>query len=304
MKHIICKIVLLTIAVFFCLTISAQEANNTKNDHIVKKYESWPLGTSSTAYDRYKEIKESGISYLEINMNPIRGKSAEEQKAWVELLRSKADSAGLKIWSAHLPYGKNYDITEMNDAKRSEVVKEFIWFIELAKTLDPQKFVLHPSFEPIPDDERPQRILNARQSINLLNAAVRQHTKAQLLLEDLPRTCIGNTSDEILSLLDGVDESIGVCFDTNHLLKEKPQDFIKKLGSRIKSLHVSDYDAIDEKHWVMGQGIIEWTEVIKELVNVGYNGVFMFEVGGKFYNGYADLYKSWDDLRTQLKNMN
>ena len=294
MKKIYKTAILLLITVLSSSCLMAQKS-------IAETYESWPLGTSSTAYNRYMEIKESGISYLEINMNPIRGKSAEEQRAWVQLLKNKADSAGLKIWSAHLPYGKLYDITEMDNSRRAEVVKEFIWFVELAKVFNPQKFVLHASFEPIPDEERPQRLLNARGSINILNDEIRKQTKAQLLVEDLPRTCIGNTSDEILYLLEGVDKSVGVCFDTNHLLKEKPQDFVRKVGSRIASLHVSDYDAVDEKHWVMGKGIVEWTEVIKELVNTGYNGVFMFEVGGKFYTNYSELYDSWKELGDKLK---
>lgn len=79
-------------------------------------------------------------------------------------------------------------------------------------------------------------------SINALAEAARG-TGAQLLVEDLPRTCLCNTSDEMLALFGRLDPSVGICFDTNHLLQETPEAFAGPVGGRIASLHVSDYDA-------------------------------------------------------------
>ena len=45
------------------------------------------------------------------------------------------------------------------------------------------------------------------------------------------------------------DERLVICFDTNHLLSEDPVEFIHKCGHKIVTLHVSDYDFIDEKHF-------------------------------------------------------
>ncbi|MQY78678.1 MAG: hypothetical protein GH151_05700 [Bacteroidetes bacterium] len=50
-----------------------------------------------------------------------------------------------------------------------------------------------------------------------------------------------------------------------------------KVGNLIVTVHMSDYDGIDERHWLPGDGIINWTNVISELVKNEYQGPFMFE---------------------------
>lgn len=46
--------------------------------------------------------------------------------------------------------------------------------------------------------------------------------------------------------------------DTNHLLKDLTEEFIKNLGLKVVTLHVSDYDRIDERHWIPGKGVNDW----------------------------------------------
>jgi sugar phosphate isomerase/epimerase len=98
-------------------------------------------------------------------------------------------------------------------------------------------------------------------------------------VECLPRACLGNTSQEILRLIDGIP-SIGVNLDMNHLLQEKPEDFVRKVGSRIVTLHVADYDGIDEKHWLPGKGIDNFPAIVQALQSVGYPGPWIFEFAG------------------------
>ena len=99
-------------------------------------------------------------------------------------------------------------------------------------------------------------------------------------------------------LLAAVGPSSGVCFDTNHLLKEPPREFARSMGSHVKSLHVSDYDMIDERHWLMGNGVIEWEDLIAAIAESGYDGVFMFEVGG--YKSYQEVTDTWTAMRERL----
>ena len=40
------------------------------------------------------------------------------------------------------------------------------------------------------------------------------------------------------------------------------------------TLHVSDFDGVDERHWMPGKGIVDWNDVIAALVEVGYEGPF------------------------------
>jgi hypothetical protein len=43
------------------------------------------------------------------------------------------------------------------------------------------------------------------------------------------------------------------------------------------TLHVSDYDGVDERHWMAEEGIIDWKAVVAALRQANYQGPFLFE---------------------------
>ena len=94
-----------------------------------------------------------------------------------------------------------------------------------------------------------------------------------------------------------------VCFDVNHLFHESHKDFIDALGEKIITLHISDYDYEDERHWLPGEGEINWEELVSLLKKINYQGVFMNEInasclgekdGGKYT--LAELKKANDNI--------
>ncbi len=50
------------------------------------------------------------------------------------------------------------------------------------------------------------------------------------------------------------------------------------------SSHVSDYDYIDERHWLPGEGDIPWYDLYNALLEIGYTGAWMYEIGPKCPN--------------------
>lgn len=93
----------------------------------------------------------------------------------------------------------------------------------------------------------------------------------------MPRTCLGRDSKDIRELL-SADDRLRACFDTNHLLKQPIKDFILDIGEKIITTHVSDFDFVDEKHWLPGEGKIDWNELIDALNDVKCTGPFMYEL--------------------------
>lgn len=246
-----------------------------------KVAESWKVGTSSGLFtdfsqDEFNAFKKNGIDYIELGSGVFAKKTQAEKEAFVSDLKLKADAAGIKVWSIHLPFSRVSDVSTLNEEDRNNMIKDCSDMMSLCSPLQPQKYIIHPSAEPITDAERGQRISNSVASLKILNETAKQHN-AQLAIEDLPRTCLGNTSTELLSIVNAVGNGAGICFDSNHMLKEKPEEFAANIGKLIVTLHISDYDGIDERHWLPGTGIINWTNVISELVKSGYKGPFMFE---------------------------
>ena len=58
--------------------------------------------------------------------------------------------------------------------------------------------------------------------------------------------------------------------------------FIKNVGRKIVTLHVSDYDFIDERHLLPLKGKNDWKAILASLEkDAGYRGPFLYEVSGR-----------------------
>ena len=271
-------------SLLFCVTlfvtVSPLQAQSTYPPN-------WKVGASgnfnTATVEMLTEWKNAGINCVEINGQLFADPrmTQDEKVEWCKNLKTLADQTGLEIWSMHIPFSAVLDISLLDDETRQKMVDLCVATIRLAPHLGLRKFVIHPSSEPIKDEDRPARIAHSRESLAILNKVAREHN-VQLVVECLPRTCLGNTAEEIIALLDGLDADIGVCFDSNHLLKEKPEEFVAKVGGRIKSVHMSDFDGVDERHWIPGdqRGIVDWVKVVNELSKAGYEGPFLFESAG------------------------
>lgn len=217
--------------------------------------------------------KENGIEYLEMALLEEKNCSKD-----VKDIKKLADKYGIRIWSCHLPFMPfaEIDLSSTDEKVRTFTVEYFKSLISAVAEIGTDKVVVHTSGEPIPDEDRPLKMEAAKKSLREL--AEFAHTKnVTVAVEDLPRTCLGKNSEEILDLV-SVHENLKVCFDTNHLLREMPIDFIKRVGKDIITLHVSDYDFIDERHQLPGEGKVDWQELIAALDECGYGGVWMYEV--------------------------
>ena len=56
-----------------------------------------------------------------------------------------------------------------------------------------------------------------------------------------------------------------------------PQYEISGLGERSITLHISDYDGTDEKHWMPFLGVVDWGSFANALREIGYTGAFVYE---------------------------
>ena len=74
-------------------------------------------------------------------------------------------------------------------------------------------------------------------------------------------------------------DQIRICVDVNHFLQESSEDGVLALGSRIVTTHISDHDYINERHWLPGEGKINWMALIAAFERIGYDGAFNYECG-------------------------
>jgi len=242
----------------------------------------WKLGTYWDDKEGHslEEIREAGFSCIELNLDNYQAPAdtvTKENFARYDRAVQAAKELGLEVWSVHLPFGGLWDISVLDDAVRGTAIEGLVEIMDWVRGWGSGMLVIHPSFEPIPDEERAERLAKAGESIRLLSGEAAKRG-LRLAVEDLPRTCLGKNAAEIAAMIQEAPEA-AVCCDTNHLLTETPEDFIRAIGSRIRTLHVSDYDGVDERHWIPGRGIVNWGGVMQALVETGYSGPFMYEAG-------------------------
>lgn len=232
------------------------------------------LSTCSKTIDDslFAEYRAAGIAAMEISVHKTKYDEID-----YDLLAAASARHGVKLWSYHLPFAPFAQLDLSRPALVEQTLARFEQLIGRASAIGIKRFIVHPSTEPIPPEERGARLACAKESLARL-AEIAAGYGAVIAVEDLPRTCLGNCSAEIEELI-SAHPALRVCFDTNHLLGEDPVNFIHRLGDKIITLHVSDYDFVDERHWLPGEGKLDWQAVLQALREVGYSGPWLYELG-------------------------
>ena len=205
----------------------------------------------STAYDKHADLDLTQI------------------QAW-------AKKYGITLLSYHLPFQPFEVLDPSHPALWENTLAYFEKLIQKAVAIGVRRFVVHPSGEPIADADRPTRLYWGKRSLAEL-AEIAAAYDSVIAVENLPRTCLGRNSQEMLELI-SAHPALRICFDTNHLLGEDPVEFIKAVGTHIITTHVSDYDFLNERHWLPGEGKLDWQVILAALESVGYDGPWLYEV--------------------------
>lgn len=224
--------------------------------------------------ENFALYRESGISAVEISVDQSDFESLDLERAVAD-----ARAEGILPWSFHtkfMPF-EEIDVSSPDREIRLRTVRFESEWIARAGACGCKVAVLHPSGEPNPDAEREERMKCACDSLSVLGE-VASRAGIILAVENLPRTCLARGSEELLRLV-ASHPALRVCFDTNHLLTGETQaDFIRAVGEKLVTVHLSDYDFLNERHWLPGEGKIDWVALVDALDAVGYAGPMMFEL--------------------------
>lgn len=245
-----------------------------------------PLALSTSVFSRaftpahIDALDASSIAAVEI-VGPVP-QCPFDQPAVLRDLRRHINDARVRLNSVHLPYGSRLDLSQPDDALRLEAVRQTEANLCAAVELGATLAVVHPSAEPISGEHRPTHLDASRRSFDSL-ATTAAGLGVRLAVECLPRTCLGHTASELLSIVGHTDPAaIGVCIDVNHLNLREPdiRAAVHTLGPRLLTLHCSDNDGQDERHWLPGdpRGVIDWSAFLAGLHDVKYAGPFLYEL--------------------------
>ena len=195
-----------------------------------------------------------------------------------------AEQKEIEVASIHIPFGIETEMGFGTPEERQSHVDFIADFLRQCAPFKCRNFTMHSGPErtaqEIPD--RPAAIRLIREGIEKLLPLLKE-LDCSLNLELLPRNCLGNTPEEVEAMTSGFpEEYIGICLDTNHYNGHADQipALIKRFGSRLKTLHLSDCDGVCEAHWLPPQGVLDWTAIMQEIRQVPQDILLILECYG------------------------
>ena len=212
----------------------------------------------------------AGFEVMEIS---LPNQSAEANRAFGEQALALAKEAGVGLWSVHIPFARELDLSNPDEALRLKALELLQPSVDLAKEWGAQVIVVHGSSEPNEDASRGARIIACARSLKALQ---QEAGSIRVALENLPRFCLARISGEVVPLS---KNCAGICFDVNHLLIQSHESFLEQAAPEIITTHLSDYDMVNERHWMPGAGVVPWKLIYDTLMAAGYEGPWLFELG-------------------------
>jgi sugar phosphate isomerase/epimerase len=242
--------------------------------------------------EKMREAKSSGIDYIETSFGGLLDVesravkvSEEELMEKVVAVKKMVEEAGIEVWSIHMPYGKGIDLSLPDERERLEVVALHRRLLACARVLQPRVILFHPSYYLGPN-EREVRKRQLVKSARQLNKAVKK-IKAITVIENMlgPELMagggrerpLGRSVEEMMEIMNRLPRSIYGAVDMNHI--KNPEQLIRALGPRLRSVHVADGTGAREDHYFpcSGQGKNNWTAILAALHEAGYRGPFLYE---------------------------
>ena len=129
----------------------------------------------------FEAYKSAGIEAMEISDGTVENADLIDFPA----LKALADEYGITLWSHHLPFAPFHVIDPSQPALADYTVAYFSSFIDKATAVGIKTFVVHPSGEPIKEEDRAMRLATAQESLARL-AEYAESKGAVIAVEDLP----------------------------------------------------------------------------------------------------------------------
>lgn len=230
-----------------------------------------------------------GADFL-LNRHPALSLPEEEMIRYFSELRAYAGSLGLRIFQTHgllAGYGRD----EAQNALTLETAKRQL---TASGILGAEHCVLHSARAYQWGYDAPVKAVQDA-NFRLYSALIPTAEKngVSLCLESLGRTRVNEVigpefhADPLLLIADHdalPTGKKGICLDTDHCLCVMDYDYpdaaetVRLFGSRLKALHLCDSDGRANYHSRPGTGKIGWEELFRALTEVGYDGVYNFEL--------------------------
>lgn len=216
--------------------------------------------------ERLDLIRKAGFASTSLWWEDEIGFPAIGKVAMADLVRA----SGLHLENVHVPYDRVDDLWSESNSCRNGIVNQYLLWIDEFVHYNIPIMVMHIMdhfYPPLPNErglESIRRIVAAAQQAGIMIA-------------------IENTGD--IGLIDYVlahieSKHLGFCYDSSHdwLYSTDKGMILNKWGHRLLSTHLADNDGELDRHWLPGEGIVDWQLIRRLLPPDDYSGAISLEV--------------------------
>ena len=248
-----------------------------------------PYGNTYSRYgkDKYLKIKQHGYDAVDYHIastdSDLYTLSYMSLKEKLLLEKQAANVAGIEFSQIHGPW--RCPPQDSTHESRQERMKKMEKAIMIAALLECKYMVIHPIMPYGVNDAETDYAqetwdLNIEFFSQLLICA--RKNNVTVCLENMPfRNFSLSKPEKILKLVETInDKHFKVCLDTGHtaLFPELSlSETVHKLGDFIKTIHVHDNNGIEDSHIFPTRGIIDWSDFVKALAEIKFDGTFSLE---------------------------
>lgn len=292
------------------------EARGPRRRYAMKKsINMWafPYPDKMSLKECFELARDAGFDAIEVNYALSGEISPEASERDLRHVGQLARGCGLEISGVCSFLYWPYSLTSNDPERRRRGMELAASMIRAARALGTENLLVIagsvyipwvPEETPVPYDVCEQR---AREAMNRLIPLAAEH-KVYLNVENIFANGYLLSPDDMIRFVDSFGSPwVRVHFDTGNIMQfQFPEDWIRKLGKRIKNVHFKEYNKnvqefnLDAFRLLL-DGSTNWPAVMAALDEVGYRGYLTFEYFHPFQHWpEALIYQASDALDRML----
>ncbi|MCM8821785.1 MAG: sugar phosphate isomerase/epimerase [Candidatus Omnitrophica bacterium] len=270
--------------------------------------------------DIYKTIDEiigickfSKIEALELNWRFTSGKTEKE----IAEMGDKFKSAGIELYSFHLPFTQDDDISCFYETRRRESVKRLMTVMEQAAFSGCGAVVLHPttSHYDVKIEGFDKYLVQMLKSLDQL-IPVAEKLNLTICLENMLPGAEGERFGSKIEHFKVFREkcaskNFGFCLDTGHSFitygPDGPEKFFDSIKDDISAFHIQDNPGDRDLHIPPGRGLVNWTSFFRKMAQLKFSfpatvEALPFAPAQGFKYSRQSWAKMFEDLNSLVEN--
>lgn len=236
-----------------------------------------------------QRCRKAGFTVLDMNLCALNRRQTtlhlDDWKKQVEEIRNEAERLGCVFSQSHPPYRRGREGT-FPTAEEEEFFRAMsLRALEITAMLGAKWAVIHPVMDVNADLNDVDAQVHYNQQMFAREAELAQKLGIGLAFENMfdgEQRRFGSTAEDLIAIQDSFhSDHIGVCWDVGHanrMYHAQQLLAIRKLGSRIKALHIDDNLGKDDLHLLPFEGNVAWEQVMHTLHDSGCNADLIYEI--------------------------